>query len=63
MTIATRGGMGLHEADCHLEYARLYLAMEKKEKARESLSKAKEMIQEMGYGRRQKDVKEIEGQL
>ncbi len=25
-TIATRGGMRLHEADCHLEYARLYLA-------------------------------------
>jgi tetratricopeptide (TPR) repeat protein len=25
-TIATRGGMGLHLADCHLEYARLYLA-------------------------------------
>ncbi len=25
-TNATRGGMRLHEADCHLEYARLYLA-------------------------------------
>ena len=25
-SIATRGGMGLHLADCHLEYARLYLA-------------------------------------
>jgi tetratricopeptide (TPR) repeat protein len=25
-TIARRGGMGLHLADCHLEYARLYLA-------------------------------------
>jgi tetratricopeptide (TPR) repeat protein len=27
MTIAERGEMGLHQADCHLEYARLYLAM------------------------------------
>ncbi len=25
-TIATRGGMGLYLADCHLEYARVYLA-------------------------------------
>jgi hypothetical protein len=25
-SIATRGGMGLHLADCHLEYVRLYLA-------------------------------------
>ena len=61
MTIATRGGMGLHEADCHLEYARLYLAMDDKEKARESLDKAKEMIEKMEYGRRRKDVEEIEG--
>ena len=29
-TIATRGGMRLHEADCHLEYARLYLAKGKR---------------------------------
>ena len=63
MTIATRGGMGLHEGDCHLEYARLYLAMGEKEKARESLGKAKGMIEEMGYGRRRKDVEEIEEEI
>ena len=63
MSIATRGGMRLHEADCHLEYARLHLAMGEKEKARESLAKAKEMIQEMGYHRRDKEVKELEKQL
>ncbi|MBI5633482.1 MAG: TIR domain-containing protein [Nitrospirae bacterium] len=60
MTIATRGGMGLHKADCHLEYARLYLAEGDKEKAKEHLSIAKKMIGEMGYHRRDKDVKEIE---
>ncbi len=26
-TIASRGGMGLHLADCHLEYARLYMSL------------------------------------
>jgi len=63
ITIATRGGMRLHEADCHLEYARLYLAMGEKEKARESLVKAKEMIEAMGYHRRDKEIKELEKQL
>jgi len=64
MTIAERGGMGLHMADCHLEYARLYLAMgEKEEDARRNLDTAKEMIREMGYHRRDKDVREIEEKL
>ncbi|MBI5633476.1 MAG: TIR domain-containing protein [Nitrospirae bacterium] len=60
MTIAIRCGMRLYEADCHLEYARLYLAEGDKEKAKEHLSTAKTMIDEMEYHRRDKDVKEIE---
>ena len=32
-SIASRGGMGLHLAGCHLEYARLALARGEKEKA------------------------------
>jgi len=63
MTIAERGSMGLHRADCHLGYARLYLDMGEKGKARENLVKAKEMIGKMGYHRRDKEVKEIEEQL
>lgn len=63
MRIATRGSMGLHEADCHLEYARLYLAQGEKEKARESWGVAKEMIERMGYHRRDRDLVEIEEQL
>jgi tetratricopeptide (TPR) repeat protein len=63
MSIATRGNMGLHEADCHLEYARLYLARGERELARASWSKAREMIERMGYHRRDNDVKEIEQQL
>ncbi len=63
MTIAERGGMRLHEADCHLGFARLHLAMGDKGKARESLETAREMIKEMGYHRRDKEVKELEKQF
>jgi tetratricopeptide (TPR) repeat protein len=63
LSIATRGGMRLHEADCHLEYARLHLACGEEEKARQSLAKVKEMIQEMGYHRRNGEVAELEGVL
>ena len=63
MRIATRGSMGLHEADCHLEYARLYLARGEREKAGESWAVAKEMIERMGYHRRDRDLAEIEEQL
>jgi tetratricopeptide (TPR) repeat protein len=63
MTIAERGEMGLHQADCHLGYARLYLAMGEKEDARRCLDIAREMVEKMGYHRRDKDILEIEEQL
>jgi tetratricopeptide (TPR) repeat protein len=63
MSIAQRGSMGLHEADCYLEYARLYLARGEREKAQEGWERAKGMIERMGYHRRDKDVREIEEQL
>jgi len=63
MVIAERGSMGLHQADCHLEYARLHLAMGEKGKVRVSLDTAKQMIDKMGYHLRDKDVTEIEGRL
>jgi nucleoside phosphorylase/tetratricopeptide (TPR) repeat protein len=62
-SIAARGGMRLHEADCHLGYARWYLASGDKPKAWESLDKARKMIEDMGYHRRDKEVKELEAQL
>jgi tetratricopeptide (TPR) repeat protein len=61
--LATRGGMKLFEADCHLEYARLHLACGEKDKARESPAKAKQMIEDMGYHRRDQEVKELEAQV
>ena len=55
--------MGLHLADYHLESARLRLAQGDEEKAREHLATAKEMIERMGYHRRDKEVSELEQQL
>ena len=63
MTIATRSGMRLHEADCHLEQARLHLALDNKTDARRSCAKAREMINEMGYHRRDKELEELEQQF
>jgi len=63
LSIAARGGMRLHQADCHLAYARLHLACGEEEKARQSLATAREMIQEMGYHRRDGEVAELEGEL
>ena len=69
-SISTRGGMGLFLADCHLEYGRLALAQKGdhkdrlyKDKAREHLKTAKEMIAKMGYHRRDKEVEELEKEL
>jgi tetratricopeptide (TPR) repeat protein len=63
MSIASRGGMGLYQADCHLGYAQLYLAEGEKEKARGHWRTAKEMIGRMGYHLRDGDVEEIGREL
>jgi hypothetical protein len=63
MTIATRGEMGLYQADGHLAYARLYLAMGDTPRARESLATARAMVTRMGYHRRDAEVQELEEQL
>ena len=62
-SIAEVGGMGLYQADCHLEYARLYLAMDDRDQAREHLVTAREMINRMGYHRRDQEVAKLETQL
>ena len=63
LAIAERGSMGLFQADAHLEYARLYVAAGERDKARESLAKAKQMIGDMGYHRRDRTVAELEDAL
>lgn len=62
-TIAAHGGMRLFEADCYLEYARLYLAQEEKDQAREHLATAKGMIEQTGYHRWDGEVKELEAMI
>jgi tetratricopeptide (TPR) repeat protein len=61
--IASSSGMGLHLADYHLESAHLQLAQDDKKTAREHVVTAKEMINRMGYHRRDKEVAELEAQL
>jgi hypothetical protein len=62
-SIATRGGMRLHEADCRLEYARLHLARGDRDQARASLAAARKMVEEMGYHRRDGEVAELQAVL
>jgi hypothetical protein len=61
--IAERGEMGLHQCDCHLEWARLRLAQGDPTLAREHWAAAKAMIERMGYHRRDREVAEIEQEL
>jgi tetratricopeptide (TPR) repeat protein len=61
--LATRSGMNIFLADYHLESGRLRVAQKDKEKARGHLLTAKEMINRMGYHRRDKEVQELEAQL
>ena len=61
--ISTRAGMGLYLADYYMESTRLLLAQDNKAKAREHLATAKEMIDRMGYHRRDKEAAELEAQL
>jgi tetratricopeptide (TPR) repeat protein len=59
MSIATRGGMGLLLADCHLARARLFSALGERGKAREHALVSREMIERMGYHRRDEDISEL----
>jgi hypothetical protein len=63
MTIATRGEMYLSQADGHLEYARLHLAMGDTARAQESLATASAMVSRMGYHRRDTEVEELARRL
>ncbi len=61
--IALRGGMDLYLTDYHLESARLHLAQDSQDKAREHLATAREMVEKMGYHRRDNEVTELTEQL
>ena len=61
--IARRGHMRLHLTDFHLESARLALAGSDPDGAREHLDKARQLVTETGYHRRDPDLDEIAAQL
>ncbi len=61
--IAERGPMRLHMADAQLEWARLRLAQNRVPDARDHLDKARALIDETGYHRRDADVIELEAAL
>ncbi len=63
MSLAARTGMRLYQADCQLEYARLSLAQAEPGRAREHLRLAAELIEHMGYHRRDAAVSEIAREL
>ncbi len=63
MDIATRdpqGHMKLHATDCHLGRARLALAEKKPNDAKDELAKARALIEETGYHRRDAELAELE---
>ena len=60
---AKRSEMELYLADYHLEFARLSLSKSDKAEAYKHAEIAKEMINRMGYHRRDKEVAELEAQL
>ena len=55
--------MRLHQTDCHLEWARLHLARNETNAVRDRLAKARTLVNETGYHRRDRDLAEIEQQL
>ncbi len=46
-----------------IEYTRLYFAQGEKDRAREHFVKAKQMVEQIGYHRRDGEVKELEAMI
>jgi tetratricopeptide (TPR) repeat protein len=63
LEIAERGPMRLHECDAHLEWARLCRDQGDLTAARRHVARARELVNETGYGRRAREVGWLEGSL
>jgi tetratricopeptide (TPR) repeat protein len=63
LEIAERGPMRLHECDAHHEWARLCRDQGDLAAAREHLARARVLVNETGYGRREREVRWLEGVL
>ena len=62
-SIARRSEMKLYSCDAELEWARLRLAEGDATKARAHLEKAKTIVEETGYRRREPEIRELEEKL
>jgi tetratricopeptide (TPR) repeat protein len=63
LEIAERGPMRLHECDAHLEWARLCRDQGELAAARQHVARARELVNETGYGRREREVRWLEETL
>jgi tetratricopeptide (TPR) repeat protein len=63
LEIAERGPMRLHECDAHLEGARLCRDQGDLAAARRHVARARVLVNETGYGRREREVRWLEGNL
>ncbi|HEX3528220.1 MAG TPA: TIR domain-containing protein [Thermoanaerobaculia bacterium] len=63
LEIAERGRMRLHECDAHLEWARLHRDQGDVAAARRHMAQARVLVTETGYGRREREVRWLEGVL
>jgi tetratricopeptide (TPR) repeat protein len=63
LEIAERGGMRLHECDVHLELARLCRDQENLLDARKHAKRARELVNQTGYKRREREVAYLERTL
>lgn len=63
LKIALRSRMRLIEADCHLEYGRLYSDIGKIDEAGESCRCARKIVEEVGYGRRARELEALITQI
>jgi hypothetical protein len=63
LEIAERGPMRLHECDAHLEWARLCRDQGDLAAARRHVARARVLVNATGYGRREREVRWLEGQL
>jgi tetratricopeptide (TPR) repeat protein len=63
LEIAERGPMRLHECDAHLEWARLCRDQGNLTEARQHVKRARELVNQTGYKRREREVAWLEREL
>ncbi|MEM8557007.1 MAG: TIR domain-containing protein [Bacteroidota bacterium] len=62
-TIVRRTGMRLYEADLELEQARWHVANGDADAARQALDKARDLVEDMNYGRRRPEVADLDASI